>query len=626
MNAQSLVELLLEMNVINARDIDMEIAKLAARLSDPRAKSWFKRVPRFFLINIDRLLSEPYKAKAEPRGFYGRKFYADPKGGWMGGYKLPSGEEVIPGRNPPEVPPEKMGQPWPEEEMAGQPGACDQCSGTGRVRQIQHHGTGENVFVAADPVNDPPQVQQEYRLCPKCGGSGKKPREALKSAHGKLPPELQQKYLAKLEPEQREQALEHWIARQFGLAEATPFDPKGMDPRYRYDPKEQTYTTAFHEPPIRRDIEQSFRRFVPKKAKAKEIYGGAPTKKELQPWMTAPEAEQKEFYHFDPIQMRRRELWSKMSTLVNFLNYQHKLANQAEFEDERERTNSGEADKLLDSLIQMRPDDIEGFRAIMKQAYEFAIAVKEEPWLYSKDGKAIAEINDLQLRKVMFPETAIAFSRRGQREETRHPDPNREGYFQPVWCTRDQGHAVDYTRQGDLFFIDKDEMPYVLLHFPTHQVRNVQNTTINPEVAQEIAPLFADRQRFPAEDLVQMPVLARVIEIPDQATPVMDLPGGWRLLRLDHTLDLQREGVIMDHCVGNTTYTDMLQQGTHQFFSLRDPENKPYVTIEVARPNKVEQMKGVHNSLNHTEEVKQMLRQVIQRNGWQVDGDQRAIA
>ena len=67
MNALTLVDLLLELNVINVKDIDNEINKLAARLTDPRAQKWFRRVPRFFLINIDRLLKEPYVTKAEPR-------------------------------------------------------------------------------------------------------------------------------------------------------------------------------------------------------------------------------------------------------------------------------------------------------------------------------------------------------------------------------------------------------------------------------------------------------------------------------------------------------------------------------------------------------------------------------
>lgn len=367
-NANALVDLLLELNIINVKDVDNEIGKLAARLIDPRAQQWFKRVPRYFLINIDRLLKEPYKATAEPRTIRGSKYYADPRGGWVAG-RAPEGQPQSP-----------------------------------------------------------------------------------------------------------------------------------LPVREQYDPKERTYTTALHEPVVQRDIEQSFTPFKPAKAKAKRLFGEPPTKKELQPWMTAPEAEEKEFHHFDPIQTRRRELFGRLSNLVNFLNYQTRLVAQKDSEDPQERANAQEAEKLLRSLVQMRPDDIQGFRNIMKEAGDFAQAVKDQPWLFTKDGQIVAQQGDLIMRKVIFPETAVAFAKRGQPERTSYPDPDGGGYL-PVWCTKTLGHATTYTNQGPLYYIDKGGRPYVLAHFPTHQVYGVQDTAISAAQAREIAPLFADEARFSMEEL-----------------------------------------------------------------------------------------------------------------------------
>ena len=93
-----LVDLLLELNVINVKDIDVEINRLTARLIDPRAKRWFKRVPRYFLINIDRLLKEPYVAQAEPRSIRGSKYHAKATGGWEPAYDCESPGRTVPPR------------------------------------------------------------------------------------------------------------------------------------------------------------------------------------------------------------------------------------------------------------------------------------------------------------------------------------------------------------------------------------------------------------------------------------------------------------------------------------------------------------------------------------------------
>lgn len=355
-NAPILVDLLLELNIVNVKDVDAIINRMASSVLDPRAEKWFRRVPRFFLINIDRLQKEPYLAKAEPRTPSGSKYYYSPQGGWV------AGKGRSPERNP----------------------------------------------------NDPLPVREEY------------------------------------------------------------------------DPEKQTYTSALHEPAVQRDLEQSFTPFKPAKAKVKRLLGEPPTKKELQPWMTDPQAKAKEFHHFDPVQTGRRELFTRLTNLIHYLNYNARFVGK-KFEDEQDQAATVDAEKLMRRLETMKTDDVNGFRDVLKDSADFHAHVKEKPWFFTKDGLTIAEHGALTMRKVILPETASAFSKR----------TTAEGDV-AAWCTKSVGTAGGYVKQGPLYFIDKDELPYILAHFESGQVRQATtDSTITDEQVREIAPLFLDKNRFP---------------------------------------------------------------------------------------------------------------------------------
>lgn len=539
MNALALVDLMLEMNVINAKDIDNEVNQMAARIHDPRAQKWFKRTARFFLINID-LLKAPLTVKAEPRPHHASKYYANPN----------SRVDLM------------------NRALDWEPGAVPAEQGKGRSKL---------------------------------------------------------------------------------------YSPLAV--REAYDPVKQTYTTALHEPIVQRDIDQSFQRFVPAKAKAKRLPGQPPTKSELEPWMTktkqwaelpaeqqagwqekarkeqpedalSPEdfyTKQNEFHHFDPIQFRRRALHDRMQNLVFYLNYQTQLLAKKTSEDPVDRANAAEAEKLFQRMISMKADDSAGFREVLHDAAAFTDDFNAKPWKFTKDGKEIAKYNDLVLRRVVYPETAVAFSSRGQDEETNTRDPEHPGMYYPQWCTKTLGHATNYTTQGPLYFIDKNNEPYVLVHFPSNQVKNVQNSTVDDDMAKEIAPLFSDRTRFPVEDLMRTPALAREVDIPDRSRTVMELPEGYKLVKFTAPFDLAREGVLMGHCCGNASYQEKLRAKTHDFYSLRDPNNRSVTTLEVGKPNQVLQMKGRGNSTNFAPNIKAMLQQIVDQNRWQVTGDYNAL-
>lgn len=395
MTADTLIDLLLELNVINVKDIDNEINKLAARVADPRARKWFQRVPRYFLINIDRLMKEPLVAKAEQRSIRGSNYYADPRGGWVKGQE---------------------------------------------------------------------PAKQQGNLLPV---------------------------------------------------------------REQYDPKKRTYVTNLHKPAVQRDIEQSFVPFKPTKAKAKALFGEPPTKSQLQPWMTAPEAAEKEFHHFDPVQTRRRELFLRLDNLVNFLNWQTNLIRRAEALGDttadagQTKAEAAEAELLMQHLSSMRTDDIAGFRDVMAQADHFRHLVKTRPLMFMKV-RVMAQSGRLKMYKVSTVEMATAMSKREVDQSAwtslqelfcpEHQKTNcaHQGPRWPVWCTKTASYANTYlgyttdrqpTVGNALYFIDKDDRPYVLAHFPSHQIYNPYDRAISTGIALEIAPLFADAQKFPLDEL-----------------------------------------------------------------------------------------------------------------------------
>src|SRR5208337_4664305 len=99
---------------------DAAINKLAASIIDPRAEAWFKRVARYWTINIDKLQA-PYEAPAVPRDERrGSKYNHEPS---LHSYSK-SGPETAP-----LWPAWKPGQGPPPNS----PNVCQKCKGTGHI-------------------------------------------------------------------------------------------------------------------------------------------------------------------------------------------------------------------------------------------------------------------------------------------------------------------------------------------------------------------------------------------------------------------------------------------------------------------------------------------------------------
>jgi hypothetical protein len=72
--------------------------------------------------------------------------------------------------------------------------------------------------------------------------------------------------------------------------------------------------------------------------------------------------------------------------------------------------------------------------------------------------------------------------------------------------------------------------------------------------------------------------------------------NGWTIKEVKTRNNLKTEGEKMDHCVGGEGYCQDVSQGKARIFSLRDPSNKPHVTMEVRDDWEFRQVFGPNNS------------------------------
>ena len=585
MRANTLVDLLLELNVVNAKELDREINRLAARLYDPRAATWFKRVARYWITNLDKLQA-PQTAKAVPRemdrvGGRPSDYYAEPSSRADLLYPAWRGEQPP---TKPNVCQQCKGEGFVIDKKTGEPVKCKACKGT---------GLGEKIFAGSDrrcpdcrgkgsvrpgdePATWPPAEYSDsgaitckkcggtglFEPCDTCGGAGKVPNAAGRNtackackgtgrAHYKQPAGREGVFMS--------EGLVRWLLE----VEA---DLPG------YAPKEQTYTTTMHAQPeviecpycaqplhgpgeqtrnkpdpkcsychgtgkipqrLAADIERNFTHFQPKKAKTKRLHGEPPTKKEVQPWMLDPQSTDKELYHFNPIQVRQRDLFQRLTDLVNFLNYSYTLSQkplqltpdeledltpeEAEFMAKNREKGVKDAVALFKQLQVMKLDDAQSFRDILLKSEEFMDNVKNKPELFgAKSGKVLARQGNLVLRRTDTEEAALLC---GMKRSYWNPETPGEDH---QWCLNVDANVRSYIGEGPIFFVEKNGMAYIAIHFGpgdsawTKQVKNPDNTALGrlpEEHSEAIAPLLVNfSTELPTKDFAhEAPQLAGLL-------------------------------------------------------------------------------------------------------------------
>lgn len=118
--------------------------------------------------------------------------------------------------------------------------------------------------------------------------------------------------------------------------------------------------------------------------------------------------------------------------------------------------------------------------------------------------------------------------------------------------------------------------------------------------------------------------------VTDKPSEIKRYANGFRWVRLVKALQFEREGKLLNHCVGNGNYFNNWQSGSAEYYSLRDINNKPRVTIEVTidtsplRKKAVRQCKGFSNS-RPSDELQPFILDLLEEMKWPVIGDAHFI-
>lgn len=117
--------------------------------------------------------------------------------------------------------------------------------------------------------------------------------------------------------------------------------------------------------------------------------------------------------------------------------------------------------------------------------------------------------------------------------------------------------------------------------------------------------------------------------ITDKSVVVRSYEHGYYWVKLVTKLQFEREGQIMNHCVGNGSYYQKWWSNeASEYFSLRDRHNKPHATLEVSfssghplvRKGSVVQCKGNSNH-KPDREYQPYIRRFITDMKWDILGD-----
>lgn len=93
---------------------------------------------------------------------------------------------------------------------------------------------------------------------------------------------------------------------------------------------------------------------------------------------------------------------------------------------------------------------------------------------------------------------------------------------------------------------------------------------------------------------------------------VTTLTNGMTVVEMLTEAALDRESSIMQHCVGNGAYDAHLGGGKRAFYSIRDANGKPHVTLEVSLPNRsIVQTRGKQNMVPTDKHMSAVMEAVV---------------
>lgn len=235
------------------------------------------------------------------------------------------------------------------------------------------------------------------------------------------------------------------------------------------------------------------------------------------------------------------------------------------------------------------------------------------------------------------------------------PEKDMEANFRPVSTKGFTQLGLPKTRD-DAFSHHPAELPHwaveaiqrgeTLYWFDTAQPRRRELWNVLEVIVLWLNNWKLTDPRLPRVDRISFPVATNAAVlwykdvseniwnyVTDKPKTIKKYEHGFSWVKLVSALQFEREGRLMNHCVGNGSYYNRWRMSNqNEYFSLRDKFNKPHCTLEVSfdsghpltRKGIVSQCKGNSNH-RPDREYQPYIRQFIADMKWEIHGDASQI-
>jgi hypothetical protein len=119
--------------------------------------------------------------------------------------------------------------------------------------------------------------------------------------------------------------------------------------------------------------------------------------------------------------------------------------------------------------------------------------------------------------------------------------------------------------------------------------------------------------------------------VTDKPVIVQRYEHGFHWVRLVSALQFEREGHLMNHCIGNGSYyTRWRTSSANEYYSLRDKNNQPHATLEVGFNSDHPSVKTVYQCKGNSNQrpdkhYQPYIRRFITDMSWTIHGDASSI-
>lgn len=147
---------------------------------------------------------------------------------------------------------------------------------------------------------------------------------------------------------------------------------------------------------------------------------------------------------------------------------------------------------------------------------------------------------------------------------------------------------------------------YSKINPTSNEIEHIIDFLVSPEAPSRLRKMsYVDAKRKADEwSKTNQKKGKNLIDSDDDIETIYDFKDGTKIIRLKTKAAFQREGFLMNHCVGGYSPNDK----NHLIYSYRDKNNMPHATFEAIKDNKsINQIKGKGNGPIHPKYIHPIL-------------------